>query len=63
MINQLYLAKYFHKYHKDANLSVNSLLVMLEAKVDSARDFIKKYDQNADNYIEQLMGHEAQCAL
>ena len=63
VINQLYLAKYFHKYHKDANLSLNSLLVMLEAKVDSARDFIKKYDQNADNYIEQLMGHEAQCAL
>ena len=62
IVNQLYLVKYFHKYHKASNQVGSSLLELLEAKVLSARDFIKTYDKNATNYIEQLMAHEAQCA-
>lgn len=63
VINQLYLAKYFHKYHKDSNRTFSNLLDLLECKVDETRDFIKKNDKSAPNYIEQLMAHEAQCAL
>lgn len=63
VLNQLYLAKYFHKYHKNSNLSVANLLEMLEDKVGNARDFIKNYDKCNSNYIEQLMAQEAQCAL
>lgn len=63
IVNQLHLAKYFHKYHKDSNKAVTSLLELLETKVLSARDFIKMYDKSTTNYIEQLMAQEAQCAL
>lgn len=62
-LNQLYLVKYFHKYHKNSNLSVANLLGMLEGRVNNARVFIKRYDMSAANFIEQLMAHEAQCAL
>lgn len=63
VVNQLYLVKYFHKYHKESHESAENLLEILESKVDAARDFIKNYDKNAANYIEQLKAHEAQCAL
>lgn len=63
VINQLHLAKYFHKYHKGSNLGISNLLEILESRVDMAQAFIKKCDKSAPNYIEQLMAHEAQCAL
>lgn len=63
VVNQLYLAKYFHKYHKESHKSAENLLEIFENKVDAARDFIKNYDKSATNYIEQLMAQEAQCAL
>ena len=63
VVNQLHLAKYFHKYHKDSNESVSNLLEMLESKVDVAQEFFKTYDKSATNYIERLMAQEAQCAL
>lgn len=61
--NQLNLAKYFNKYHKDRDPSYNEYLESLELQVKKCKEFIDRKNFNDGMFIQTLSGHEAQVAI
>lgn len=63
VVNQLYLAKYFNKYHKNSHHHSADLLEKLGETVKSTKHFVEISDKSDMGFIQQLMAQEAQCAL
>lgn len=63
VINQLYLAKYFNKYHKNSHHHASDLLEKLGDTVKLTRHFVGSADKSDMGFVQQLMAQEAQCAL
>lgn len=61
--NQLNLAKYFNKYHKDRDPAYNDYLEALEKQVDECKEFIDRKCYDDELFIQTLTAHEAQVAV
>ena len=61
--NQLNLAKYFNKYHKDRDPAYNDYLEALEKQVDECKEFIDRKCYDDELFIQTLTAHEAQIAI
>lgn len=61
--NQLNLVKYYNKYHKSRNREYDIYLEALEVQVKKCKAFIDKKLFEKEDFIEDLMGHEAQVAI
>lgn len=63
VVNQLYLAKYFNKYHKNSHHHSVELLEKIVDAVKLTKHFVEAADKTDKRFVQQLMAHEAQCAL
>ena len=63
VVNQLYLAKYFNKYHKNCHHHSADLLDKLDKTVKSTKLFVESADKTDKGFVQQVMAQEAQCAL
>lgn len=61
--NQLNLVKYYNKYHKVRGQEYDIYLEALEVQVKKCKAFIDKKSFEKEDFIEGLMGHEAQVAI
>lgn len=61
--NQLNLVKYYNKYHKVRSQEYDIYLEELEVQVKKCKAFIDKKSFEKEDFIEGLMGHEAQVAI
>ena len=61
--NQYGLLKYFHKYHKRRYPKLSEKLVLVEKDVDSFRKWLKSSRSTNTDFMQKLVGHEAQVAI
>lgn len=61
--NQLYLIKYFHKYHKNHYPRLQEKMDNLETCIGAFTKWRKEARVNDINYMQKLIGHEAQIAI
>ena len=61
--NQLNLVKYYNKYHKTINPQYDTYLKAVEVQVQKCKKFIRGKEYHKRDFIENLMGHEAQVAI
>jgi CRISPR-associated endonuclease Cas1 len=60
--NQLHLIKYFHKYHKRGNMTLEECYNKTTAHLDELIEKMKGFRQGNNNYSEQLIAYEASGA-
>lgn len=61
--NQHALLKYFNKYHKTHYPALVSKLEGMNTAVDAFKTWKKESKTSADEFLQQLVGHEAQVAV
>ena len=61
--NQHALLKYFNKYHKSHYPQLLSKMEAMETTVNSFKLWRKKADQGQEEFMKDLVGHEAQVAI
>ncbi len=61
--NQFSLVKYFHKYHKNHYPNLAEKMDFMKEAVNKFKSFKKDADEEANDYISKLVGHEAQIAI
>lgn len=61
--NQLYLVKYFHKYHKTLHPTLQEKYMDLEMFVDTFKEFERHANYASSDYFTQLVAKEAQGAV
>lgn len=61
--NQYGLLKYFHKYHKQRFPALQQKIEAVELKFNAFSEFKKSMPIDSDEFIQKLMGHEAQVAI
>jgi CRISPR-associated endonuclease Cas1 len=61
--NQHALLKYFNKYHKNHAPGLKQKMEMMEQCCDDFKQWKRKATLNEDDFIQKLMGQEAQVAI
>lgn len=61
--NQHALLKYFNKYHKSRYPQLQPMMDMMEKVVEDFRIWRKKAKPTDENFMQKLLGHEAQVAI
>ena len=61
--NQHALLKYFKKYHKSHYPQLQPMMDMMEKVVEDFRIWRKKAKPTDENFMQKLLGHEAQVAI
>ena len=61
--NQLALVKYFNKYHKKLYPNLQTKFTMVEQEANAFRMWRKIVPTGSDDYMQKLVGHEAQMAI
>ena len=61
--NQHALLKYFNKYHKNHAPGLQQKMEMMEQCCDDFKQWKRKATLNEDDFIQKLMGQEAQVAI
>lgn len=61
--NQHSLLKYFNKYHQKQNPVLESKMEAMVKAIDKFKNWKKDAKLNEEDFIQRLMGHEAQAAI
>ena len=61
--NQFALVKYFNKYHKSHYPNLQAKLSMVEQEAEAFRRWRKSSSISDEEFIQKLVGHEAQMAI
>ena len=61
--NQLALLKYFHKYHKNRFPGLLPKMEIMEEGIRNFKSWKKTASYESQDFIQKLMGHEAQVAI
>lgn len=61
--NQYALLKYFNKYHKNHAPGLQPKMEMMEQCINDFKEWKRKTKPNDDDFIQKLMGQEAQVAI
>ena len=61
--NQYALLKYYHKYHKSHSPTLQSKIDTMKQSINTFREWKKGTLLKAEDFIQQLMGYEAQVAI